>query len=143
MEAYRKICGGMPWVVIFVLLNCGGDQGEIEEQPAPTKPVRLNVDRSKEPTKASESIYSSYPDRATTSWNLKKPDIAWHAVNSFGWDCDEVVERSEQDGEFYYVTCASGIRLRVYPRRGTWPSITNEQGGWEGPLPGASEERPL
>lgn len=45
-----------------------------------------------EPTKATESIYEKEIWRATTSEGLTKADIAWHALNSFGWPCSEVVD---------------------------------------------------
>ena len=84
-----------------------------------------------EPTKASESPYNGNFSLATTSHNLTKADIAWHALNTYGWDCDEVLSRDEMTGSYYIVTCSSGLQLRVYPRSGKHPKITNLQGTYK------------
>ena len=87
--------------------------------------------KSPEPTKASQSSYESDFLSATTSSGLTKADLAWHALNTFGWDCSEVISRGEMQKEGYYIIdCSSGTRLRVYPRNGKHPSIRNEQGGY-------------
>jgi hypothetical protein len=86
---------------------------------------------TREPTRASESVYNRDVRKATTSRGLTNADIAWHAVNTYGWDCNEVVSRQPQSGEFYVVTCSNGTQLRVYPRSDAHPRITNMQGEYE------------
>jgi len=68
--------------------------------------------------------------RATISEGLSNADLAWHALNTYGWDCSAVTSRGEMQGDFFYITCANGVRLRVYPRSGQHPRITNERGGY-------------
>ena len=76
-----------------------------------------------------------YPQNVTTSDGLSKADLAWHAVNTYGWDCPEVVSQGHQgqqlkrDG-YYVITCSSGKKLRVYPRSGQHPRITNYRGNY-------------
>jgi len=83
--------------------------------------------KSAEPTKASQSSYVQDYSKATTSSGLSKADFAWHAQNTFGWDCSEVVARGENGSENYIVIeCSSGQKIRVYPRNGILPRITNE-----------------
>lgn len=69
-------------------------------------------------------------NRATTSEGLSNADLAWHALNTYGWNCSAVTSRGEMKGDFFYITCANGLRLRVYPRPGQHPRITNERGGY-------------
>lgn len=84
-----------------------------------------------EPTKANQSEYEENISKATTSENLTKADLAWHALNTYGWDCEEVVSKEEASKQGYYViTCSSGKKLRVYPRREQHPKITNINGGY-------------
>ena len=78
-----------------------------------------------------ESVYNQDIRKATTSENLTNADIAWHAVNTYGWDCEEVVSRSPSKGEFYIVECSNGSKLRVYPRTARHPKITNINGGYK------------
>jgi hypothetical protein len=84
-----------------------------------------------EPTKASESIYERNILQATTSDGLTNADLAWHALNTYGWDCDEVTKREPQRGEYFVITCRNGKKLRVYPRPGQHPSISNINGGFK------------
>lgn len=84
-----------------------------------------------EPTRASQSVYNRDIRRATTSRGLTKADLAWHAVNTYGWDCSEVVSRSDERGGYYVITCSSGTELRVYPRPNQHPRITNIRGGYD------------
>jgi hypothetical protein len=88
-----------------------------------------------EPTKAVESDYGldiASLRKATTSENITNADIAWHALNTYGWDCDEVVTKSELTSEGYYnVECKNGKGLRVYPRKGMHPRITNANGTYK------------
>lgn len=90
------------------------------------------ITNSAEPTKAVQSVYEHDIRRATTSEGLTKADIAWHAVNTYGWDCEEVVKQDTptRDGDFV-VTCSSGKRLRVYPRPQQHPRITNISGDYK------------
>jgi len=56
-------------------------------------------------------------------------DVAWHAVNTYGYDCPVIVAKSERrpDG-FYLITCQNGEKLRVYHRIGKHPKITGRFG---------------
>jgi len=82
-----------------------------------------------EPTKASQSSYNQDMKKATTSKNLTNADLAWHAQNTYGWDCSEVVSRSKsKTGGYFIIKCSSGTELRVYPREGQHPKITNVKG---------------
>ena len=87
---------------------------------------------TQEPTKASESRYNSNLLLATTSEGLTKADLAWHASNTFGWDCEEVIAKGDMTkGGYYEITCSNRTRLRVYPRVGQHPRITNSKGGYD------------
>jgi hypothetical protein len=67
---------------------------------------------------------------STASIELSDEELAWHAVNTYRWDCDEIVSRgSMSNAEYYSVTCSNGKILRVYPRQYTYPRITNKSGG--------------
>jgi len=84
----------------------------------------------------SESKYSKMPlgqaiKAAYISENLTNADIAWHAINTYGWDCEEVTSKGSFNGEYYVVTCSTGLKLRVYPRKNMHPSIRNINGGWK------------
>jgi hypothetical protein len=104
----------------------------VEEEQATKEPVQTGpATASKgEPTLASESEYNRDITKATTSQGLSNADIAWHALNTYGWDCEEVVARESQVGDYFVVTCANGTKLRVYPRAGQHPRITNSSGGY-------------
>ncbi len=82
------------------------------------------------------------------SENLQYADIAWHAKNTYGWDCEEITDMgnpistsgkelkdpyliSEIQGNYSIATCTSGTKLRVYPRTSTYPIITNINGGFD------------
>ncbi len=82
-------------------------------------------------TKAVESVYNSDITLAYTSVGLTKADLAWHALNTYGWDCRDVVSVAEDIGDFYIITCRSRVQLRVYPRWGQHPRITNIRGTYE------------
>jgi len=85
-----------------------------------------------EPSKATESAYNTDIRKATTSKGLTKADLAWHALNTYGWDCSEVVAKGETTPEGYFIiTCANGTKLRVYPRERQHPRITNIRGGYD------------
>jgi hypothetical protein len=84
-----------------------------------------------EPTKAEQSSYNKDIRQATTSSGISKADMAWHAQNTYGWDCAQVVSQGEMTSEgYFFIDCSSGKKLRVYPRTGTHPKITNESGGY-------------
>ncbi|MGE1000620.1 hypothetical protein [Ralstonia pseudosolanacearum] len=85
-----------------------------------------------EPTKAVQSVYEQDIRRATTSEGLTKADLAWHALNTYGWDCEEVIKQDNPtEGGYYVITCSSGKKLRVYPRPQRHPRITNINGGYK------------
>lgn len=61
---------------------------------------------------------------------LSNEELAWHARNNYGWDCDEIILRSDMSSAGYYsATCSNGRILRVYPRGYAAPRITNMSGG--------------
>lgn len=84
-----------------------------------------------EPTKVEQSPYNKDIRLATTSNGLSKADLAWHAQNTYGWDCAQVTSQGEITSEgYFYIECSSGKKLRAYPRNGQHPKITNETGGY-------------
>ncbi|MDD9806572.1 MAG: hypothetical protein OXU44_06470 [Gammaproteobacteria bacterium] len=84
----------------------------------------------KEPTKASQSSYNNNYRLATTSKNLSKADLAWHAKNTYGYNCSEVVSKREMTagGNILLIECIGGERLRVILRPGQHPLITDKIG---------------
>lgn len=91
----------------------------------------VSCSEDKEPTKATSSAYNQDIRRATTSIGLTKADLAWHALNTYGWDCAEVVSKGEMTSDgYFFIECTSGKKFRVYPRQGKHPKITNESGGY-------------
>lgn len=80
---------------------------------------------------ASESSHK-YSTAEAARPSSEPEDLAWHAQNSYGWNCPAIVSRSDDQGGFFYVKCSSGKYLRVYPRAGTYSRITNEDGGFDG-----------
>jgi hypothetical protein len=87
---------------------------------------------SAEATKAAQSVYEQDIRRATTSEGLTKADLAWHAQNTYGWDCDEVIKQDPPTNDGYYViTCGSGKKFRIYPRPQRHPRITNINDGYK------------
>jgi len=86
----------------------------------------------KEPTKASQSPYNKNYRLATTSEDLSKADLAWHAKNTYGWDCEEVVSKKEIDSSGnLLIECANGEKFRVRLRPGRHPIITNKYGTYK------------
>lgn len=83
-------------------------------------------------TKASQSSYNKNVFSATTSYGLTKADLAWHALNTYGWSCSEVVSVGSNQGSYYVITCSNGTKLRVYPRSDAHPKITNINGTYTG-----------
>ena len=85
-----------------------------------------------EPTKASQSAYEKDIRKATTSEGLTKADLAWHALNTYGWDCEEIISKDPPTKDGYFViTCSNGTKLRVYPRKNKNPRITNIKGTYK------------
>jgi hypothetical protein len=85
-----------------------------------------------EPTKANQSAYEKNIRMATTSKDLTKADLAWHAMNTYGWDCEEVISKDVPTNDGYFViTCSNGTKLRVYPRQDQHPRITNINGTYK------------
>lgn len=103
-------------------------------------------------TKVEQSRYNDIAPseyyKEMKSDNLEYADIAWHAKKTYGWNCDEVTDlgekvytsgneigdsylKSQMVGYYQVATCSSGTKLRVYPRKDTYPMITNINGGWE------------
>lgn len=76
-----------------------------------------------EPTKAIQSIYEKDIRKAMTSYGLTKADLAWHATMTYGYDCDEVIERGELRKDFYIIQCSSGKQFKVYPRSRQHPKM--------------------
>jgi hypothetical protein len=84
-----------------------------------------------EPRKADQSSYNNNIRQTTTSSGLSKADLAWHAQNTYGWDCAQVVSQGEMPSEgYFFIECSSGKKLRVYARPGQHPKISNESGGY-------------
>ena len=81
-----------------------------------------------EPTKALDSkLNLNNISGISTSEGLSKADLAWHAINTYGLDCDEVISKGKITEEGYFlITCSSGKELRVYPRNGRHPNITEK-----------------
>lgn len=98
---------------------------QVQVAPAQASPT-------KEATKAEDSEFNYDLSHAHSSRNLSKSDLAWHALNTYGWDCSEVISEQMQPTEKYSViTCSSGLKLRVYRRRDAHPIIRNMKGGYD------------
>ncbi|MEX5582701.1 hypothetical protein [Pseudomonas lurida] len=95
-------------------------------------PVSAPVSRAVEATKADDSKFNYDLSNAHSSRNLSKADLAWHALNTYGWNCSEVIAEKQSPAEKYSViTCSSGLKLRVYRRSDAHPIIRNMKGGYE------------
>ena len=111
-----------------------------------------NYDYSSDTTHKRESRYNTMSPadyhKEMKSINLQYADVAWHAQNTYGWNCAEIINMgnpintngqelrqanliSEIKGYYNVATCTSGVQLRVYPRKDSYPIITNINGGWE------------
>jgi hypothetical protein len=90
-----------------------------------------SANSSGDPSRASESTYNRDIRLARTSEGLSNADIAWHATNTYGWDCEQVVTRLPAESGYFVVVCSNNTRLRVYPRVGQHPRITNEHGTYK------------
>ena len=83
-----------------------------------------------EPTKAIDSAINmnNLSTKGYTSEGLTKADLAWHAINTYGFDCTEVISKGEMTEKGYFlIKCSSGIELRVNPRTNKHPSISENQ----------------
>lgn len=110
IDVTRKIEKLSLMVLISILSSCGNEP---------------------ELTKAEQSNYNNDIKEATTSSGLSKADLAWHAQNTYGWDCSEVTSEGEVTAEgYFFIKCSSGKNLRVYSRPDQHPKITNENGGY-------------
>jgi hypothetical protein len=116
--------------VQLVSATLGPAKSELEQPtPAAGRPTRASESR------VGRDFNSGNHRPAMTSVGLSNADIAWHAVNTYGWDCEEVVSRDSlrsaaAGGDYFVVTCGNGTKLRVYPRVGKHPRITNAAGGY-------------
>lgn len=148
----------LKWLLIVVIVcwivNCLNST--TENEVSNTQNVNNNVtNETSDVTRATNVEQSKYNDVAPSEYykemksdNLDFSDIAWHAQNSYGWNCSEITSlgekvstngneiedsllRSQMVGYYQIATCSSGIKLRVYPRKDTYPIITNINGGWE------------
>lgn len=68
-----------------------------------------------------------------TSHGLSSADVAWHAVNTYGWPCENVIAResTSRHGADYLLTCSNGTRLLEYSRADAHPRITNIDGNYK------------
>lgn len=96
------------------------------------KAAPARVSQVLEVTKAEDSKFNYDLSNAHSSRNLSKADLAWHALNTYGWDCSEVIAEKQSPAEKYsMITCSSGLKLRVYRRSDAHPIIRNMKGGYE------------
>lgn len=148
MKKYLKLISCLS---LITLITCGcGDNN--------TNNISSNVDNryntvhTRNTTRADESRYNEMNPadyyKEMKSENLEYSDIAWHAKNTYGWDCSEIVKMGEPistngrelrsadlissiKGTYQVAYCSSGLELRVYPRYNTYPVITNINGGFD------------
>ncbi len=151
MTKENKSNGWLGFIVIFVIwLIVHNVRLGIEETiKTPTQTVQNNQTNN---TKVEQSRYNNIAPsdyyKEMKSDNMEYADIAWHAKKTYGWNCDEVTDlgekvytsgneicdsylKSQMVGYYQVATCSSGTKLRVYPRKNTYPMITNINGGWE------------
>lgn len=113
-------------VLISILSGCGG-----KPQPPGSKKAPRTATLP-QPTRADQSPYEKNARLATTSRDLTNADLAWHAVNTYGWDCSEVISRGPTTPWGYFIIqCSNGTKLLVYPRYRQHPRITNENGDFK------------
>lgn len=99
---------------------------------AQVQPSPVQTTPASEVTKAEDSEFNHDLSHAHSSRDLSKADLAWHALNTYGWDCSEVVSEQQPPKEKYSViTCSSGLKLRVYRRSDAHPLIRNIKGGYD------------
>lgn len=153
-----KIIPTVVLVFVFSLSIFIANNKDNEKNPPSqifTQKTNANISvktEQKEPTKIEDSLYntlhpSNYMDYMRTSEGLTKADLAWHATNTYGWNCSEVKIKSsnikttgkefgkdpirkEINGFYYFITCSNNKKYRVYPRADYYPIITNAQGGF-------------
>ena len=153
------VLGGLLFLVSLILpsilenTNPGSSPNEVKKEISITP---SNEVEDKNTTKlCTNYLDSRYNDLSPSlyysemkSENLEYCDIAWHAKNSYGWDCEEITSlgknisssgnelgdallKSEIKGYYQVATCTSGEQLRVYPRINTYPVITNKTGSFD------------
>jgi hypothetical protein len=134
-------------ILWFIIHNVRIGLEETMKNPNP--PAQYNQTNN---TKVEQSRYNNVAPseyyKEMKSDNMEYADIAWHAKKTYGWNCDEVTNlgdkvytngneigdsylKSQMVGYYQVATCSSGTKLRVYPRKDTYPMITNINGGWE------------
>jgi hypothetical protein len=153
------------FIILFVflfLLTANENKNAVistkQESAVITKEKVQQAVKAKEKTKASESKLNNMDiptlavQRKLTSDGLTKADIAYWALNSYGYDCEEVKSvknvNYEIDRMLQYltdsdidangiinglkspvykdVTCTSGVKLRLYKRIGNYPYIIEQ-----------------
>jgi hypothetical protein len=87
--------------------------------------LALSLPVHAELTRADQSIYNAQPNKANTSQNLSKADLAWHATKTFGFDCPEVVKQKPMLGSHHsIITCSTGAQVKVHPLLDRRPVMT-------------------
>ncbi len=150
-------CGLFILFIIWVLFLPPKNE-PINQSPVINKPQKIVVKNPKELTKASESRLNNVdiPTLAVqgklTSDGLTKADIAYWALNSYGYDCNEVKSvknvNYNKDRDFEYIfdsdidangfvkgyaifvykdiICTSGTKLKLYKRFNNYPYIVEK-----------------
>ena len=129
------------WIIVFICIVITTFKGCIGESNY------QNIETNANQSRYNEMKPSDYY-KEMKSENLQYADIAWHAKNTYGWNCSEIpnmgsdIQTSGQElkdsylisqikGYYNIATCTSGKKLRVYPRYNTYPIITNINGGFD------------
>lgn len=130
---------------LFIFIAVGSAESDSNSN---SEQVQKELTRADE-SKLQEALDNSDNSALYTSLNLTKADIAWHAVNTYGWNCEEVINIGEAvkitkktsvekrnfsdlKGVYYPLTCSNGKKLRFYPRFNMHPIITNANGSYAG-----------
>lgn len=151
-------CTSIYWATFLffcMVIFTSGDYDEPQKNEITKNNIPVETKTEyQEPTKASESrLNETMHDLATqgklTSDGLTKADIAYWALNSYGYDCEEVKSvknvNYDKDRGFQYlfendidmngfvkgyktfvykdVTCTSGTKLKLYKRVDNYPYI--------------------
>lgn len=124
IKEQRKTSGSFPMlkgVGVLIIALIGFDH--ISESNI----VKQSVDRL---FTAFDPIRGDRIASASLGDDLSNGELARHAANSYGWDCDQVVLRGRITTNGYFpISCNNGRVLHVYPRYGAPPLITNRSGG--------------
>ncbi len=148
----------LKWLLIIIIICwiVDGLDSTTKKEVSNTQNVNNSItNEASDATKAIKVEQSKYNDippseyfKEMKSDNLDFSDIAWQAQNTYGWNCSEITSlgekvstngneiedsllRSQMVGYYQVATCSSDTKLRVYPRKDTYPIITNINGGWE------------